>query len=64
MVGDNVYGERSYKEFTKNFTQLDRYFLHAARLRFTHPTTGMALEFHSPLPSELQKLLMSIKSRC
>ena len=62
VAGDNVYGERNYKDFTKKFGPLNRYFLHASGLRFTHPTTGMPLEFHSPLPPELQKLLKSIKS--
>ena len=62
VVGDGVYGERSYKEFSKKFGQLHRYFLHASDLTFTHPTTGMPLEFHSALPGELQNLLKSIKS--
>jgi len=62
VVGDDVYGERSYKEFTKKFGELKRYFLHAAALRFIHPTTHATLEFHSPLPAELQKLLNRIKS--
>jgi 23S rRNA pseudouridine1911/1915/1917 synthase len=62
VVGDDVYGERSYREFIKKFGPLDRYFLHAASLRFNHPTTGEVLEFHSTLPPELQKLLQSIKS--
>jgi len=62
VVGDNVYGERSYKEFAKKFGHLNRYFLHASGLRFTHPTTGVPLEFHSPLPLELRNLLNGIKS--
>jgi 23S rRNA pseudouridine1911/1915/1917 synthase len=62
VVGDNVYGERSYKEFVKKFDDFHRFFLHASSLRFTHPTTGVAMEFHSDLPPELQKLLRSIKS--
>jgi 23S rRNA pseudouridine1911/1915/1917 synthase len=62
VVGDDVYGERSYKEFTRKFGELPRYFLHAARLRFEHPITGKPMEFHSPLPPELQKLLNSIQS--
>ena len=62
VVGDNLYGERSYKEFSKKFGQLNRYFLHASDLSFTHPTTGVPLEFHSPLPVELQNLVKSIKS--
>jgi len=62
VVGDAVYGEKTYKEFAKKFFSFDRYFLHASRLRFFHPTTGVLLEFHSPLPAELQKLATSIKS--
>jgi len=62
VVGDDVYGERSYRELVRKFGDVNRYFLHAASLRFNHPTTGEALEFHSPLPPELQKLLEGIKS--
>ena len=62
VVGDDVYGERSYKEFTKKFGEFHRYFLHAAALRFDHPMTGKPMEFHSALPEELQKLLEGIKS--
>ena len=62
VVGDDVYGERSYKEFVKKFGELNRFFLHSAELRFTHPITGVPLEFRSPLPEELQKLLGRIKS--
>lgn len=61
VVGDNVYGERSYKEFVKKYGPLNRYFLHAADLRLNHPITGEPLEFHSPLPDELQNLLDRLK---
>jgi 23S rRNA pseudouridine1911/1915/1917 synthase len=57
VVGDDVYGERSDKAFVKKYGSLNRYFLHATRLRFHHPRTGLELEFHSKLPSELQNLL-------
>jgi len=62
VVGDDVYGERSFKEFVRKFGSIDRYFLHATVLRFHHPTTEVPMEFHSELPSELQKLLGSIQS--
>jgi 23S rRNA pseudouridine1911/1915/1917 synthase len=61
VVGDDVYGERSYKIFTKKHGELGRYFLHAEGLRFTHPQTGKELEFHSPLPLELRNLLERIR---
>ena len=62
VVGDAVYGERSYKEFAAKFGEVGRYFLHAAELGFAHPTTGQPMLFHSPLPAELQKLLGRIRS--
>lgn len=61
VVGDDVYSERSYQEFTKKHGPLGRFFLHSASLQFTHPTTGVDLEFHSALPDELQKVLESIQ---
>jgi len=62
VVGDDVYGERNYKVFIKKYGDLDRFFLHAATLRFDHPMTAKPMEFHSPLPPQLQKLLKSIQS--
>jgi 23S rRNA pseudouridine1911/1915/1917 synthase len=37
--------------------RLGRNFLHAARLDFTHPTTGKAMELEAPLPDELTEFL-------
>jgi 23S rRNA pseudouridine1911/1915/1917 synthase len=36
---------------------LERPFLHAARLVFTHPSDGRRMEFSSPLPNDLQAVL-------
>jgi 23S rRNA pseudouridine1911/1915/1917 synthase len=46
VVGDRVYGVTGQG--------LDRQFLHAARLAFTHPFTGMRVDVASPLPPDLQ----------
>jgi 23S rRNA pseudouridine1911/1915/1917 synthase len=62
VVGDDVYGERALKEFIKKFGEPHRYFLHATELRFTHPSTGMPLKFHSPLPEKLQKFVNGLRS--
>ncbi len=45
VVGDPVYGKRG------NFP---RYFLHAWKLGFKHPTSGISMEFCAPLPAEIQ----------
>jgi 23S rRNA pseudouridine1911/1915/1917 synthase len=36
---------------------LERQFLHATRLAFDHPMTGLRVEVHSPLPADLQAAL-------
>jgi 23S rRNA pseudouridine1911/1915/1917 synthase len=47
LVGDPVYGRRRPR------LGLDRPFLHAARLAFTHPETGERVEYESPLAPDL-----------
>lgn len=42
--------------------RLGRNFLHAARLEFTHPITGKALQFESSLPAELNDFLSRLGS--
>jgi 23S rRNA pseudouridine1911/1915/1917 synthase len=41
---------------------LDRNFLHATRLRFTHPESGKELGFEVPLPTDLLRWLEYLKS--
>jgi 23S rRNA pseudouridine1911/1915/1917 synthase len=47
VAGDAVYGRPQE-------LGLERQFLHAARLAFTHPFTGKPVEVESPLPEDLQ----------
>ncbi len=51
LVGDTVYGRR------KPSVPLARQFLHAARLTFKLPGTGLPKTFSAPLPPELQHIL-------
>ena len=53
VVGDPVYGSGH----THKPLALQRQFLHAYQLRFTHPATGKTLEFEAPLPADLQSVL-------
>src|SRR2546426_4198100 len=62
VVGDFIYGERHHSQFVRKYGAFNRYFLHSAGLRFTHPSSHVPLEFHSALPEQLQKLLHRIKS--
>jgi len=63
VVGDDVYGERSYAQFEKKYGKPGRYFLHAAELKFAHPRTGEVLHFQSQLPAELLSLLERLSGK-
>ena len=51
VVADATYGGR------RPGVVLDRPFLHAGRLSFSHPVSGTRLEFSAPLPTDLQVVL-------
>ncbi len=53
IVGDPVYGSGS----KIRGSTLKRQFLHAYQLKFTHPTTGTAINLEAPLPQDLQAVL-------
>ena len=59
VVGDSLYGgvRRRVPGDVRAVTHLERPFLHAARLAFTHPADGRRMEFDSPLPDDLQRVL-------
>jgi 23S rRNA pseudouridine1911/1915/1917 synthase len=53
VVGDPVYGSGN----THRHHGLNRQFLHAYQLIFTHPATGETLELEAPLPADLEFVL-------
>jgi 23S rRNA pseudouridine1911/1915/1917 synthase len=77
VVGDTVYGASSQltdqvaaqaapsrsarRNSQPERLKLNRNFLHAAQLAFTHPITGKPLELEAPLPSELESFLVRIE---
>ena len=54
LVGDNTYGA---DPVLAKSLQMSRPWLHAAELRFAHPVTGEALNFHAPYPADLTRSL-------
>ena len=50
LVGDALYGGSPA-------AGMARQALHAARLAFVHPMTGQTMEFHAPLPADMQQAL-------
>jgi 23S rRNA pseudouridine1911/1915/1917 synthase len=65
IVGDTLYGAPRELRLSPSARAqgrpsglaLNRNFLHAASIEFAQPTTGEALAFHAPLPSELNDFL-------
>ena len=64
VVGDATYGgvHRRVAGDIRAVQRLERPFLHAARLAFTHPRDGRRLEFTAPLPDDLQDVLDALPS--
>jgi 23S rRNA pseudouridine1911/1915/1917 synthase len=55
VVGDTLYGApRGLRAGTRNVPVLERNFLHAALIGFSHPTSGAWVEVRSPLPRDLR----------
>jgi 23S rRNA pseudouridine1911/1915/1917 synthase len=55
VVGDTLYGApRGLRAGTRNLPLLERNFLHAARIGFSHPSTGDWVEVRAPLPRDLR----------
>jgi 23S rRNA pseudouridine955/2504/2580 synthase len=56
IAGDDKYGDWEFNRAMRRMG-LKRLFLHAARLDFRHPATGVKLRLESPLPADLTTVL-------
>jgi len=68
IVGDPKYGDFALNHALARGTagpamRFERMFLHAARLRFVHPTAGTPLELASALPQACAELLDALAAR-
>jgi 23S rRNA pseudouridine1911/1915/1917 synthase len=66
VVGDETYGggrDNTIQDarLRARVRSLNRQFLHAEKLGFTHPKTGEFVKFEAPLPEELAELLASLE---
>jgi 23S rRNA pseudouridine1911/1915/1917 synthase len=55
-IGHPVVGDARYGVADKRLGS-GRFFLHAFKLAFDHPVTGVRTEFTAPLPEDLQAYL-------
>ena len=71
--GNNIVGDQKYKkkfkkikninkDLEKKIINLDRQFLHAVSLGFTHPTKNKRMNFISKLPNDLENILKSLRN--
>ena len=71
--GNNIVGDQKYKkkfkkikninkDLEKKIVNLDRQFLHAVSLGFTHPTKNKRMNFKSKLPNDLENILKSLRN--
>jgi len=68
VVGDATYDSGRGKtirdaKLRGAVARLGRPFLHAARLRFSHPTTGETMSLSAPLPETLEEFLGMLRKR-
>jgi 23S rRNA pseudouridine1911/1915/1917 synthase len=62
VVGDTLYGAPHAISGFPAEKNLERNFLHAAHLSFTHPQTSKPMDLAAPLPIELETFLQSIRA--
>ena len=65
IVGDEKYGDFALNKALARGdavkgVKFDRMFLHARRLRFTHPGSGEVIELEAPLPAECAALIHAL----
>lgn len=56
ILGDTHHGDFTLNKIVTADTGVKRLFLHAAKLSFKHPLSGVELTFEAPLPSEFERV--------
>ena len=57
VLGDTSYGKGKINQYFRDHFQLPRLFLHAWRMTFAHPRTGVPLTVQAPLAPDLRGFL-------
>ncbi|HFQ5586055.1 TPA: 23S rRNA pseudouridine(955/2504/2580) synthase RluC [Vibrio vulnificus] len=61
IAWDDRYGDRRFDAYTAQ-RGLNRLFLHAANIRFTHPATEQPMEINAPMGELLEKVVQSLRT--
>ncbi|WP_375754089.1 23S rRNA pseudouridine(955/2504/2580) synthase RluC [Vibrio sp. HN007] len=62
IAWDDRYGDRRFDAYTGKFG-LNRLFLHAANIKFTHPATEKLMEVSAPMGKQLEKVLEGLRKQ-
>jgi 23S rRNA pseudouridine955/2504/2580 synthase len=60
IAWDDRYGDRRFDAYTGKLG-LDRLFLHAAYIKFTHPATEKLMEISAPMEAKLERVLEKLR---
>lgn len=60
LAWDDRYGDPRFDAYTKKFG-LNRLFLHAANIKFTHPGSGELMNISAPMDKQLEKTLEGLR---
>ncbi|OEE41383.1 23S rRNA pseudouridine(955/2504/2580) synthase RluC [Vibrio ordalii] len=61
IAWDDRYGDRRFDAYTAQFG-IDRLFLHAANIRFIHPSTEALMDINAPLDTQLEQALVKLRN--
>jgi len=61
VVGDAIYGGRRERAGRSALVRLERPFLHASRLTFSHPADGRTMSVEAPLPPDLAAMVAALR---
>ncbi|RME65620.1 MAG: RluA family pseudouridine synthase [Nitrospirae bacterium] len=61
VLGDCIYGRKTYIKFGKQKIRVPRQMLHAQSLGFVHPITGKKIHFETPLPEDMTDIIRLLR---
>lgn len=60
IIGDPLYNIKQSRAISKELN-IKRQFLHASQLKFTHPITNEPMSLSSPLPEDLENIMVKLQ---
>ncbi len=55
IIGDHKYGDRKHNKYFNSVLLSDDMFLHASKIQFAHPITGLSVEIQDKVPKSWKK---------